>query len=75
MRRLELRCFVGVADMKALTIVLHGRKLILLTGACNDKTASKTVEIEAREQLVVAARRDPDAVAFGYTSGKWVAGA
>ena len=68
--------------MKALTVELQGRKLILLTGATNktagaskNKGAARNVEIEARDKLIAAALRDPDAIAFGYTSGQWVSGA
>ncbi len=31
--------------------------------------------IEAPEKLIEAARRDPDAVAFGYLAGRWISAA
>ena len=55
--------------MKIVTIELHGKKIILLSGA---RAAS---QIEALEKLLETARRNPDAVAFGYVSGHWVAAA
>ena len=57
------------AVVKIVTIELHGKKIILLSGA---RAAS---EIEAPEKLLDTARRNPDAVAFGYVSGQWVAAA
>lgn len=54
---------------------LQGRKVILLTGARLDSTTGKTAEIATLDQLVAAARQNPDAVAFGFTAGRWVAGA
>ena len=61
--------------MKSPTIELQGRQVILLTGACTDQKTGKTVEIETIDLLIAAARKNPDAVAFGYTAGRWVAGA
>jgi len=57
------------------TIELQGKKVILLNGARAEKKTGKTVEIEAPDKLLDAARRNPDAVAFGYMSGRWVAAA
>lgn len=31
--------------------------------------------IEAPEKLIEAARRDPDAVAFGFLAGRWISAA
>ena len=61
--------------MKLPTIELNGKKLILLSGARNDKDTGKTVALESLEQLLATVRQNPDAVAFGYTSGRWFAGA
>ena len=55
--------------MKIVTIELQGKKVILLSGAC---AAS---QIESPDELLDTARRNPDAVAFGYVSGRWVAAA
>ena len=55
--------------LKIVTIELHGKKVILLSGA---RAAS---QIEAPDKLLDTARRNPDAVAFGYVSGQWVAAA
>ena len=49
--------------MKIVTIELHGKKVILLSGA------RAPSQIEAPDKLLDTARRNPDAVAFGYVSG------
>ncbi len=55
---------------------LRGRKVILLSGARTDKKQSRIpVTIEALDGLLDAAQANPDAVAFGYVRGKWVAAA
>ena len=61
--------------MKTQIFELNGRKIILLTGAHTDKATGKTVEVEALDKLVSAAKKNPDAVAFGYTASRWVAAA
>jgi hypothetical protein len=61
--------------MKSPTVELRGKKVILLTGARTDKKTGKTVDFEAPDKLQNAALQNPDAVAFGYTSGQWVAAA
>jgi hypothetical protein len=61
-------------------IVMRGRKIILLSGF---KDASEETSISRRRSLVVdaedklrqAAKKNPDAVAFGYVAGQWVASA
>ena len=55
--------------MKIVTIELRGKKVILLSGA------HAPSQIEAPDKLLDTARRNPDAVAFGYVSGRWVAAA
>jgi hypothetical protein len=40
-----------------------------------ERMTAKPMLIEAPEMLLEAARQNPDAVAFGYMSGKWVAAA
>jgi hypothetical protein len=60
-------------------IVLRGRKVILLSGF-KDVTDTKTkakhrLVVDAEDKLKLAAKRNPDAVAFGYIAGEWVASA
>ncbi|MEQ1710463.1 MAG: hypothetical protein ABL908_03580 [Hyphomicrobium sp.] len=56
---------------------VQGKVVILLNGARKEKKTGKAIDIQAPEKLVEAARRDPDAVAFGYMSrqGRWVSAA
>ena len=60
-------------------IVVRGRKIILLSGFKDQtKTRSKDhtdIVVDAEDKLRLAAKRHPDAVAFGYVSGEWVASA
>jgi hypothetical protein len=61
-------------------IVLRGRKVILLSGfkdvSENAKTRAKhRLVVNAEDKLKLAAKRNPDAVAFGYVAGEWVASA
>jgi len=60
-------------------IVVRGKKVILLSGFKDEsKIVGETrqgVIVDAQDKLVAAARRDPDAVAFGYVAGEWVASA
>jgi hypothetical protein len=60
-------------------IVVRGRKVILLSGYKDDGkgTGEKRdgVVVDAKEKLLLAAKKDPDAVAFGYVAGEWVASA
>jgi hypothetical protein len=64
--------------MKSRTIQIQGKTIYLLSDANTDTTragnSGETKDIVTKE-LLVAARRNPDAVAFGYTAGRWVAGA
>jgi len=58
-------------------IVLHGRKIILLSGfkdETNDASVCAVV-VNAKNKLREAAKRDPNAVAFGYAASKWIAAA
>jgi hypothetical protein len=57
----------------AVKIELQGKTVLLLNGT--EKNAGKRVEIAAADRLLDAARQNPDAVAFGYMSGRWVAAA
>jgi len=60
-------------------IVLRGKKVILLSGfkdVPEDKsTKHRAVVVDAKDKLRLAAKRNPDAVAFGYVAGEWVASA
>jgi hypothetical protein len=61
--------------MRYVTTVFHRRKVILLSGASLAKKTDVTIDIEAPDELLDVARRNPDAVAFGYIMGRWVAAA
>lgn len=59
-------------------IVVRGKKVILLSGyKDDDKGTGETRRgvVIAKDKLLLAARRNPDAVAFGYVAGHWVASA
>jgi hypothetical protein len=59
-------------------IVLRGRKIILLSGFKNgprEKNQPDALVVNAEDKLRLAAKRNPDAVAFGYVAGEWVASA
>ncbi len=59
-------------------IVLRGRKIILLSGFKNrpkEKNTRDALVVDAEDKLRLAAKRNPDAVAFGYVAGEWVASA
>ena len=60
-------------------IVLRGRKVILLSGfkdVPEDKdTKHRRLVVDAEDKLKLAAKRNPDAVAFGYVAGEWIASA
>jgi hypothetical protein len=58
-----------------LKTVLNGKTVILLNGARAERRTGKTVDVEAPDKLIETARRNPDAVAFGFVSGSWVAAA
>jgi hypothetical protein len=66
---------VGMALPK---IVMRGRKIILLSGfkdATDNSTSRRSLVVDAEDKLRQAAKKDPDAVAFGYVAGEWVASA
>jgi hypothetical protein len=60
-------------------IVVRGRKVILLSGYKDDGKGTgekrEGVIVDAKEKLLLAANKNPDAVAFGYVAGEWVASA
>jgi hypothetical protein len=60
-------------------IVVRGKKVILLSGyedgEMDAATKARGVVVNAEDKLKLAAKRNPDAVAFGYVAGEWVAAA
>ena len=60
-------------------IVLRGKKVILLSGfkdGPEDKSNKhRALVVDAEDKLRLAAKRNPDAVAFGYVAGEWIASA
>jgi hypothetical protein len=60
-----------------------GKQVILLNGTCpyaedcahRCPIGEHGAHIEAPEKLIEAARRDPDAVAFGFLAGRWISAA
>ena len=60
-------------------IVLRGRQVILLSGfkdVLEDRHARKhRLIVDEEDKLKLAAKRNPDAVAFGYVAGEWIASA
>ncbi len=59
-------------------IVLRGRKIILLSGfqdGAKEKSKPDALVVDAEDKLRLAAKRNPDAVAFGYVAGEWIASA
>ena len=58
-----------------LKTVLNGKTVILLNGARAERRTGKPVDVQSPDKLLETARRNPDAVAFGFMSGSWVAAA
>ena len=57
-------------------IVLRGRKIILLSGFKDGpKDKHRALLVDAEDKLQLAAKRNPDAVAFGFVAGEWIAAA
>jgi hypothetical protein len=60
-------------------IVVRGKKVILLSGFKEDDKGTgekrEGVIVDAKDKLLLAAKRNPDAVAFGYIAGEWIASA
>lgn len=59
-------------------IDVQDRKIILLNGYSYDgrfRNAATPVTIDAEDKLRRAVKAHPDATAFGYVAGQWVAGA
>jgi hypothetical protein len=64
--------------MESVKTVILGKSVFLLTGAVSRKSKGSVpsaLEVEAPEKLIETARRNPDAVAFGFVAGSWVAAA
>ena len=64
--------------MESVRTTVLGKPVFLLTGAKprrNRETTSNVVDVEAPDKLIETARRNPDAVAFGFVAGSWVAAA
>jgi hypothetical protein len=64
--------------MESVRTVVLGKPVFLLTGAKSRKSKGSTaaaLEVEAPDKLLETARRNPDAVAFGFVAGSWVAAA
>ncbi len=64
--------------MRTTIIELEGRKLFLLPGLLISEINAVAPALTDRatiDELIAATRKDPDAVAFGRTAGKWVAAA
>jgi len=60
-------------------VALRGKKVILLSGFTDENKSTgamrQGVIVDAKDKLLLAAKRNPDAVAFGYVAGEWVASA
>ena len=60
-------------------IVVRGKQLILLSGFKDEAKETKEsvcgVVVDDEVKLQQAAQRNPDAVAFGYVAGEWIAAA
>lgn len=60
-------------------VALRGKKVILLSGFTNENKSARAMRqgviVDAKDKLLLAAKRNPDAVAFGYVAGEWVASA
>jgi hypothetical protein len=70
--------------MESVRTVVLGKHVFLLTGTRPRRSKeslsmafamSAALEVEAPEKLIETARRNPDAVAFGFVAGSWVAAA
>jgi hypothetical protein len=60
------------------SIEVRGKRVILLSGFGDSVDAGrasvviKNGDVKSAEQLQQSAKRNPDAVAFGYVAGRWV---
>lgn len=61
--------------MESVKTTVLGKSVFLLSGTKLSRRKDKMIEVESPEKLIETARRNPDAVAFGYVHGSWVAAA
>jgi hypothetical protein len=64
--------------MESVRTVVLGKPVFLLTGARPRRAKESSafaLDVEAPDKLIETARRNPDAVAFGFVAGSWVAAA
>lgn len=61
--------------MRSAKAELLGKSVFLLNGAKTEKMTGKAFDVQALDKLLETARKNPDAVAFGYVSGCWFAAA
>jgi hypothetical protein len=58
------------------TIKIIGKKIILLSGYQRrpqiGSVRVESIKIQAMRKLLQSASKNPDAVAFGYTAGRWM---
>ena len=61
------------------TIEVVGKKVFLLSGysalrkaGSRKALAQDAIKIEALDDLRQSAKKNPDAVAFGFTAGRWI---
>jgi len=62
------------------SINVENRRIILLNGYSQPAVGevggeAGPVSVDAEKKLLQAIRKDPDAVAFAYVSGRWIPGA
>jgi hypothetical protein len=60
-----------------LRTILDGKTVILLNGARAEYRTGHAVDVQSPDKLLETARRNPDAVAFGFVArrDRWVASA
>ena len=58
-------------------IVVRGKEIIVLSGFKSQETSKSVcgLVVDDEVKLQQAAKRNPDAVAFGYVAGEWIAAA
>ena len=61
--------------MKIVRAELLGKRVILLNGAKAGRKAGIPAHVQDPDKLLETARKNPDACAFGYVAGSWVAAA
>lgn len=64
--------------MESVKTTVLGKAVFLLSGVRSPTKRCGTLaafDVESPEKLLETARRNPDAVAFGFVSGSWVAAA